>query len=346
MLLQTTVSPNLLSIIPTDPLSQKLFCNLWLGVLYDFVESCILILPNSHVTEAEYLSAIGIWPAKYRKRGLELINTLKQRHRFIKTQINYNPTNCTDAVCQNFTATAVVNTEAFHLFDQKCASCPNLSALSPRAVEALEYFVSEFSRVRREKISQVLWDGQWNQKDFEREVLKPVFACAKHIKIFDRWIGRSAFEKKNGTVQFNSNYRRTIEWIASLFVALGGLGRGGVFEIYCGIEGHILNAAQRVKLKAEMTKFELSIHAKTGLSIKVVLKEETKKDRCPHGRYLVTDQLAVLIDRGFDLLWDDNKMIAANMNPSTDPRPIRDLAVTLCNDCTSVETQTKKLPPL
>jgi hypothetical protein len=131
-----------------------------------------------------------------------------------------------------------------------------------------------------------------------------------------------------------------------VFLGVGGAARGGVFEIYCGIEAHLINARHRAQLKTEMQNFEAAVRAATGVPVQILLKEESHAARCPHGRYLVTDQSAVLIDRGFDLLWDDNKMLAAGMNPAKDPRPIRDVAVVLCNNCNSVETQTRMLPPL
>ena len=347
MLLQTTVPPQLLSGMPADPLSQKLFCNLWLGLLYDCVESCVLVLPGNHVAESDYLTALAAWPPKYQKRGQELLTMLRQRRRFVPSELAYVPAaTCADPACQAFIGVATVNTEAFHFIDEKCALCPNFPPLSPRSVEALEYFVSQLSRLRRERLAYVLGDGQWKQSDFERQVLRPVLATAKHVKIYDRWIGRSALDLRYGRVRFSPRYRQTLDWVVGVFLGAGGAGRGGVFEIYCGIESHLINARQRAQLKAEMQNFQTAIRAATGIPVQLLLKEETYAARCPHGRYLVTDQAGVLIDRGFDLLWDDHKMQAAGMNPTTDPRPIRDVAVMLCNDCNSVETQTRMLPPL
>ena len=234
----------------------------------------------------------------------------------------------------------------YHLTDEKCAICPNIVALAPRAIVALEYFISDFSRRRRDRLSYVLGDGKWNKTDFEREILKPIFDTAKHIKIFDRWIGKSAFNKHRGTVQFNRNYKRTLEWIIQVFKNVGGAGRGGIFEIYCGIEGGSLNARQSGQLKSEMQKFEAAIRAATAIPVQIILKNESNTSKCPHGRYLVTDQVSVLIDRGFDLLWDDAKMQSCGLNPAIEPRRIRDVAVVLCSDCNQIDAQTRALPPL
>lgn len=345
MLVQATVSPNLLAGLPGDPFSQKLFCNLWLGLLYDFVESCIVILPGNHHADSDYLAAVSGWPAKYKKRAQELITKLRQRRRFVPSQIAYVPVGtCTEVVCQPFIGVSVANTESFHLTDEKCAGCVNAVALAPRALEALEYFTSEFSRHRRDKLAFVRGDGQWKSVDFEREVLKPLFASATHVKIYDRWIGRSAFNKYRGSVRFSDNYKSTLEWVIQVFGNLGGAARGGVFEIYCGIEGHSVSTAQRARIRREMQNFETTVRAATGVPVQVLLKEESLTSKCPHGRYLVTDQAAVIIDRGFDLLWDDAKMVSVGLNPATDPRPIRDVAVVLCSECNAVDAQTRLLP--
>jgi len=345
MLLQATVSPYLLTRLPSDPFTQKLFCNLWLGLLYDFAENCVVILPGKHVGEGDYMSAVSTWPVKYQKRAQELVAMLRLRRRFIPSQVAYTPAaTCPEANCQPFIGVSIANTEAFHLVAEQCARCANNVALAPRSIEALEYFISDFSRRRRDRLAHILGDGQWNQGDFERDILEPVLATAKHVKIYDRWIGRSAFNRVRKIVRFNDNYKRTLEWVVQVFGKVGGAARGGVFEIYCGIEGHSIPAGQRTRIRTEMQNFEAAVRMATGVPVQLFLKEESRTMHCPHGRYLVTDQTTVLIDRGFDLLWDDNKMRASGLNPAVDARPIRDVAVLLCNSSNSVETQTRLLP--
>jgi hypothetical protein len=229
--------------------------------------------------------------------------------------------------------------------DEKCTVCANTIALAPRCIEALEYFISEFSRHRRDKLAYVLGNGQWNQFDFERDVLRPVFATAKHVKIYDRYIGRSLVNSKGGIVRFSDNYKRTLEWMIQVFRDVGGASRGGVFEIYCGIGGRRISSSKRARIRTEMQNFEAAAQAGTGIPVQIFLKQESLNAQCPHGRYLATDQATVLIERGFDLLWDDNTMQAAGLNPAADPRPIRDVAVVLCNNFNAVDAQTRSLPP-
>jgi len=347
MLVQATLSPQLLAGVPVYPFSQKLFCNLWLGLLYDFAESCVVILPGNHATEGDYFMAVSMWPAKYKKRAQELVTMLHQRRRFIPSQVAYAPAaTCSDVGCQAFIGVTVANTDAFHLFDEKCSACPNSAALAPRSLEALEYFISQLSRHRRERIAYILGDGQWQQAEFERAILKPILGTAKHVKIYDRWIGRSAFDKNRRLIRFNDNYKRTLEWVVQVYSDTGGSARCRVFEIYCGIEGHLISAGQRAQLRSEMQNFEAAVRRASGIPVQLFLKEESRALQLAHGRYLITDQVSIVIDRGFDLLWDDKRMQGANLNPTVDLRRIRDVAVLLCNDCNSIETQTRRLPAL
>ncbi len=335
MLLQTSISPKLLEEVPADVFAQKLFCNLWLGLLFDLAESCVLILPTNHSSSRDYMLAVSNWPTKYQKRAQELVAILHQRHRFIPSPNPYSSTaTCASNDCQSFVDVSLANLETFHFSTERCSGCPNISTLSYPSIEALEYFISDFSRRRRMDISRVLADGEWTRSDFEAKILKPVFATAKHVKIYDRYIGRTSL---------GANYKQTIEWIVSVFQSVGGGTRGGVFEIYSGIK-NTPNASMRRRIKTEMQTFATQLQAATGVAVQIILKSESSSAQCPHGRYLVTDQVSVLIDRGFDLLWDDAKMFGVGLNPTVDPRPIRDVAVIMCNSCHSVDAQTRSLP--
>ncbi|MGZ4973242.1 MAG: hypothetical protein ACXWDN_10815 [Limisphaerales bacterium] len=344
MLFQATVSPKLLAGLPADPDGQKMFCNLWLGMLYDFVESCVVVFPHNNATEADYLNALGAWPPKYQKRARELLAMLVQKHRFVSSQTYTPATTCLNADCQPFIGVSISNPANYHFTDVGCISCANATALAPRSLEAIEYFISEFSRKRRQAVAYVLGDNQWTQPKFEQEILKPLLASSKHIKIYDRWIGRSVLDRTRTHVAFNKNYKRTLEWVAHIFQAVGGGSRSGIFEIYCGLDHYKISNTHKAQIRLEMQNFEKLLQSTYGISARIYLKKETPQSQCPHGRYIVTNQTSVLIDRGFDLLWDDTRMVAAGLNPATDPRPIRDVAIALCHETSAMEAQARTLP--
>jgi hypothetical protein len=344
MLLQTVVSPMLLSRLPTDEVARKLFCNVWLGVLVGFVENCVMILPQARVTESDYLSALDAWPPKYRKRAQELIVLLRQRRRLQPSSVSPVSATCTEATCKPFVVASLANVATFHFSEESCMECLRSQALDSRAVVPLDYFISDFSRLRRSKTAHILADGEWNMVDFEREVLLPLFASAKHVKIYDRYIGRSVFNRQRNTIRFNAHYKRNLEWIVDCFRRSGGLARGGVFEIYCGIEAHVVPSHLRPAARTEVQSFAATLQSASGIPVTMFLKEESNTAQCPHGRYLITDQLALLVERGFDLLWDDGRMRSAGLHPALDPRRVRDVAVVRCDSCNSAETQARLLP--
>lgn len=63
-----------------------------------------------------------------------------------------------------------------------------------------------------------------------------------------------------------------------------------------------------------------------------------------HRRFLITEQTGVLVERGFELLWDDSEMIKRGFTPNVDPRPLWDVTVAYCRDEDKIETAMRKLP--
>lgn len=88
------------------------------------------------------------------------------------------------------------------------------------------------------------------------------------------------------------------------------------------------------------------MQAKYSFPIKFYIKEETYGYQMPHGRYLITDQVGIFIDRGFDLLWDDNRMRNAGLDITKDDRRIRDVMIGHTANCSAVESNTRKMTNL
>ena len=65
-----------------------------------------------------------------------------------------------------------------------------------------------------------------------------------------------------------------------------------------------------------------------------------------HSRYLLTDQLGVLIERGFDLLMDDNAIHDMGLDPTRDVRRIHDCIVASCPEAPKVESIVRTLRTL
>ncbi|MEH2162106.1 MAG: hypothetical protein V7K38_13945 [Nostoc sp.] len=61
---------------------------------------------------------------------------------------------------------------------------------------------------------------------------------------------------------------------------------------------------------------------------------------------MITDQIGVLIERGFDLLWTNQQMRDNGLNPSNDDRPIRDVTISRISEPNKIETAVRRLPDL
>jgi hypothetical protein len=83
-------------------------------------------------------------------------------------------------------------------------------------------------------------------------------------------------------------------------------------------------------IAAELRKFASHLSAQHGFTLTMTVKEDTGRARMPHGRYLFTDQIALLVERGFDLLMGGDR--------------IRDVEISLAADPSSVEHEMRDLP--
>ena len=71
---------------------------------------------------------------------------------------------------------------------------------------------------------------------------------------------------------------------------------------------------------------------------RLIIKKETTAHQMPHNRYLLTNQVALSIDRGFDLLKTSRKSLY--------PRSIRDVRIDYCSEAEKVEQYVRTLPDL
>jgi hypothetical protein len=189
-------------------------------------------------------------------------------------------------------------------------------------------------------------DREWTQQEFEKRILRPVFAHAKHVKIIDRYVGGRGNRRGIG-----DDYRRSLNWMLEVFMnsALPTAGRS--FEVYCGLYSapHSNYGSARGEefdaVRESLRSFEKE-KRDAGAPLTIIIKRESPEREMPHARHLLTDQVALLVERGFDLLWTDRKMKAARLRPGGDPRPVKDISIHLCHNPEQVEESVRMLPTL
>ena len=344
MLLKTILSPSVLQGIPEDELAQKLFCNSQIQLLQDLTDNCVVIVDSNQSIKKEIIAAIEKWPVKFRKPAKEILKLLANRNRFVTLTVQYSLcSNCNNPTCQKCIGMALNCFPNAIFITEDCCLCIKNQSLPIRPIDASEYGISPFFKQRRQFNSITLSNGEWEQEKFEDKVLTPLFGDAKHIKIYDRMIGRATGQ----SAVMPEHYQSTLEWLLDVFLQKSSSQRERVFEVYSGIDVRYLNPKEVSDTQALLRKFETNMQRKYNFPFKITLKQEDGRDQeMPHGRYLITDQIGILIERGFDLLWTDQQMKDAKLIPNVDSRLIRDVTISRISESSKIEKAVRKLPDL
>jgi hypothetical protein len=350
MLIKTLLMPCALSELPKNPSYSELFCNNAIGLLHDLCENCILLVDRDNQIKENLLKNIKEkWPYKYKHKAQKLLSKLQQRRRFIKFEGDYlRSEKCNNNSCRISVGLAQKSIPQAILTSESCYECA-MSQISKASevISITKHTISKFYQNRRNCRSYEFNDGEWNKRDFEEKVLAPLFEHAKHIKIFDRYIGRSIWTRREDAVLNNTNikpnYRLTIEWLVEVFLRFSHV-KNRTFEITCGLSTFNYKDWSEIKVAVNaLRQFETEIKEKYNFHLKIIIKNETFDKQMLHARYLITDQIGLLIDPGFDLLWSDRKMINNSLDPLNNERPIRDVVLKYCNNVGNIESSLRRL---
>jgi hypothetical protein len=342
MLLRTILSPSVLEGIPEDELAQKLFCNSQIQLLQDLTDNCVVLIDSDQSIKKEIMAAIDKWPVKFRRTAKEILKLLANRNRFVTPTVQYSLcSSCNKPNCQKCIGMALNCFPNAIFITEDCCICVRNQSLPIRPIDAGEYGISNFFQQRRQFNSITLNNGEWEQEKFEDQILAPLFKDAKHIKIYDRMIGRATGQ----SAFIPEHYQSTLDWLLDIFLRESSPKQTKIFEVYSGIDVRYLSPKEVSDTQALMRQFEANMQRKYNFPFKITLKQEDGRDQeMPHGRYLITDQIAILIERGVDLLWTNKQMKDAGLIPDVDDRPIRDVTISRILEPNKIEKAVRKLP--
>lgn len=337
MLYRTTFSPSALKF------EEKTYV-LFIGLLQELNKNCVIFSDLAGKLEKEIVATIQNSPPKYQYKARHLYQSLKQKKRIIKQSFN-TPEALLGNSC-DFYGLAINSINELLIFTGENCCLESIIEPKSRMVKLDEYLLS--TRFTERKDNHIFSDGQINKQELENLILIPLFENAKSVKLIDRYIGRSMINKK-GKIEREivGRYQQSLTWLIELFDKCN-LQSQRRFEIYTGVETSDLNSDEIKYLYNNLMKFVTTIQGKCPkLDFDLKVKRETKKyAEMPHGRYLLTDQTSILVERGFDLLWDEDKMYFANLNPHNNVSKIRDVAITRIPDPGKIESSIKKLEDL
>lgn len=316
------------------------------SLLKQLESDCVVLIPSaSSVTGL--VNLVSNWQPKYQQPGLALLKALKRHNRFVELPPMANETaTCPAGSCTEELRVARFRNPDHTLIGDRCIECCIQEGIGG-ALDLNDYTTSDFCLRSNERQTYTLNDGSWTKSQFEQRALGPLFRYAKHIKIIDRYLARS-LDVGNGRLrhQIKREFSLGLESFFANFVTRSSRS-GRTFEVYTGFNrpnGTTWTSAEKARVKSMFSTLAAQLTATYGQVIRIFVKDESREEM-DHNRYVITDQIAVSIDRGLDPFWSDARMRQEGLNPVRDERRVKDIFIAKC-DAGLPEVRARLLPDL
>lgn len=304
MLFETLHVPKLYQDLPSDETAKVYYCERLIKILEESLVNCVLIVDGpAEDIRHEIRSGILQWPMKHklRERAAEQFKRLCEAHRFIVTPADQPglSTTCTAFTCEKCGQLRSPYLK-LTLIPDGCIHCNAL----PQAECLTTFSASHFSADRKAYEALRISSKLWEKERFAEQVWHPVFRYAKYVELVDRNIGQYTNVKKGIP---KDTYARTLRWMLQNANTASIKGIRSI-TIYTECDDERAETAHQI-----WRDWALAIVKELSLSfdLKFCFARKRPCVAMPHHRYLFTDQIALSIERGFDLL--DN----ADMGEST-----------------------------
>jgi len=300
MLVRTILLP---SVFRVNPEKSNAEYGMIIGFLQKLEENGIVLVNDTNYRLA-IKEDIDQWPIKFRKDAKELLTALRKKCRFVEKSLNDAvQADCQNQQCQKCIRMAKIYLPPAIISSAHCNKCVAKELTEIHGIEVVdiaEYTMSKFVKENLNHKDYFFGKGELKQQEFEDKILIPLLRDAKHVKIYDPYIGRSILNK-----EMAKKYKSTIKWIFNVFLRERGSKAKGVFEVYGGV--NISKDIPKRKIPDAITALrELEKEFKQEYpNFQLFIKDETKNLKMPHDRFLITNQVAVLVGRGFNLLSGD-----------------------------------------
>lgn len=314
MLFNTVHIPEVYRRIPKNLANRDTYCELLVLRLREALRDCqILVDPQEEISQA-IERAIKKWPEAHKKEAQELLIALSRRHRlipFVPSNDQVMPATCGSPSCRPAFEIAVDPRSQLDLIltVPGCQGCNVLNKASDVNHYSLSPFAKECSRKETVRIDPSTWD----KVRFEREILGPVFRNAKQVVLIDKYPAKNMM-RVGGRVLMKKRWRDNLDWIIEQVGAYSIRTSPPGIIVYC--EYHASKSITYEETSRSMMDWAHDWSQRTRpLSVKTeVIKADPKipeqkrqsdgnaKVRMTHARWLVTDQIILLIESGFDLL--------------------------------------------
>ncbi len=194
------------------------------------------------------------------------------------------------------------------------------------ATDIATYIGSETQeRLRRETIT--LSRRTATEEDLRDRFFAPFVRYAGSLVVHDRQIGRSVQDGWVGGRQASvpQGFDATIRLLLATYAQSGRVKAPSV-RIVTGVFGDRDGSEAAV---AELALWARDLARDAGrVAVTIDIREERRNAQLNHDRYLISNQAAVMVSRGFDLLMTDPQMRDRGLVARRDPRPVHTVNLT------------------
>ncbi|MGH2457587.1 MAG: hypothetical protein ACRDIY_01830 [Chloroflexota bacterium] len=286
---------------------NRYYYDVILQILGDAERGCVVLLDPDGAIDREIEQAIAAWPPRHKKRVQLLRAQLKKRHRLITLASSARAAGCRRSGCAAAAGVAACSAAEtpWVILPDSCAAGASCLTPTRRVLRIDEYTTSELvERVRRLDVRHI--PAETPLAAFETEVIRPLFRYTKHVKVFDRWIGRSMLEANLRGDERPNWFLTSLAWLFDQFAVWSAPRDGRLFEVTTGIRIDSPQSRsvgiQISRQFAEWARELTARHGPDGPVLQLRVKEEAAGRELPHDRFLITDQIALNVTGGFDLL--------------------------------------------
>jgi hypothetical protein len=271
---------------PKEFYRNPLYSSVLLSALKSWMRNCVILVDSENRIEGRIRSYISDMPPQDRINFTKCLKELAKRSRIIRRDIDM--LRGEDAVNDITVCQEIVRNHRPNAFivavKNSTALCDQTESCAGITVALCEYAASSLSDdIERHDFTI--------GTEHDYTIIEGALRYAKHIKIFDRNIGR----------YWDDDYRQSLEYFFDLYRDVGEYSKKGQIEIVTGMvektdEDKKKNQEKYLNLCFD---FRGQIEKEYPFRITISVKKETSYENLPHPRYLWTNQFLIQLDAGF-----------------------------------------------
>lgn len=275
------------AVIGTAQQDGPLALQLLIGMLRGFLQNCLLVEFENHQVQEEIGNQIEEMPSSFdRKLIKSLLVQMRKRNRFIYCLTpDYSGAKSDDEVLLEQAAAAMIDLAVLTAELPPDTTLPNEMEVTTLATYQHASFEPERSRLASGGKQTV--PGKMTAADFMNFHFRKALRFATKIELCDRALG----------MHFAENYEYTLREFFRWLEPILAEPEACILSLHCqqpvGVRSHAIETALRSGRRGRLTDMTIRVQYYDGSGIDGSL---------PHERFILTEQIALSIDRGFDFL--------------------------------------------